>query len=50
MRSKVDIEAKRTQFEQELGQYPDSDEIQAIVDALNWVLEDSNTIDEYLSM
>lgn len=47
MRTKDEIKEERNEFEDELRKNPDSEELQAIVDALNWVLNDSNALREY---
>lgn len=47
MRTEAEIRTQRNGFEKVLAKNPDAEDIQAIVDALNWVLNDSDALEEY---
>lgn len=52
MRSEEEIKAVRETFERELAEYDDDEQLQAIVDVLNWVLGDVDisTLEGYRSV
>lgn len=47
MKTEAEIRTERNEFEKQLEKYEDSEDLQAIVDALNWVLEDANGLSVY---
>lgn len=49
MRSEEEIRAVRASFERELEEYPDDEQLEAIVDVFNWVLGevDDSTLENY---
>jgi len=47
MRTESEIKAKRNEFENEQDPDIDDDELDTVLDALNWVLGEIETIDQY---
>jgi len=50
MKTLDEVKKQRNEFEAELRKAPESQELEAIVDALNWVLDDSEALEDYKSI